>query len=74
MRGCSRVGGSRFPPVHDVSDRLSLPLCYRELLGKAPKETGGVPHSAEVPPRSNGTHASYGVLEGEELHLLKPSP
>ncbi len=33
--GCRRVGSSRFPLVHDVSDRLSLPLCYQELLGKA---------------------------------------
>ncbi len=35
LRGCSHVGISRFPPEHDVSDRLSLPLCCRELLRKA---------------------------------------
>ncbi len=35
LRGCSRIGSSRFPPAHDVSDRLSLSLCCRELLGKA---------------------------------------
>ncbi len=32
--GCSRGGSSRFPPAHDVSERLSLLLCSRELLGK----------------------------------------
>ncbi len=35
LRGCSRDGSSRFPPAHDVFDRLSLLLCCRELLGKA---------------------------------------
>ncbi len=32
--GCSRGGSSRFPPAHDVSERLSLLLCCWELLGK----------------------------------------
>ncbi len=35
LRGCSRSGSSRFPPPHDVLDRLCLLLCCRELLGKA---------------------------------------
>ncbi len=32
--------------------------------GEAPKETGGVPHSAEVPARSNGNPTGCGALEG----------
>ncbi len=35
LRDCSRGGSSRFPPAHDVFNRLSLLLCCRELLGKA---------------------------------------
>ncbi len=35
LRGYKRSGISRFPPAHDVFDRLSLPLWCRELLGKA---------------------------------------
>ncbi len=35
LRGCSRGGSSRFPPAHDVLNRLSLLLCCQELLGKA---------------------------------------
>ncbi len=35
LRGCSQGGSSRFPPAHDVFERLSLLLCCRELLGKA---------------------------------------
>ncbi len=54
LRGCSRVGSSRFSPAH-VSDRLSLPLCCQELLGKAldsvVEEAGRVTreHSGTVP-------------------------
>ncbi len=32
--------------------------------GEAPKETGGVPHSAEVPARSNSKPTGCGALEG----------
>ncbi len=48
--------------------------------GGAPKETGGVPHSAEVPAWSDGTPADCGVLEGwgtplgEALTVILKSP
>ncbi len=42
--------------------------------GEAPKETGGVPRSAEVPARSNGNPTGCGALEGWGTPLGKPSP
>ncbi len=42
--------------------------------GEAPKETGGVPRSAEVPARSNGNLTGCGALEGWGTPLGKPSP
>ncbi len=48
--------------------------------GGAPKETGGVPHSAEVPAWSDGKPADCGVLEGwgtplgEALTVILKSP
>ncbi len=165
LRVCSWSGSSRFPPAHDVFDRLSLPMCCRNLLGTAlnsvwepartpprnhssnlegsglgrgfhmsrtfsaaqesiavisgsgsdnattpevgnavesssperqsspsdaaidiwssggaPKETSGVPHSAEAPVQSNGSPAGCGVLEGwrtplgEALTVILKSP
>ncbi len=35
LRGCHRIGSSRFSPVHDVFDRINLLLSCRKLLGKA---------------------------------------
>ncbi len=53
---------------------------YHWLPGGVPKETGDVPHSAEVPARSNGTLTGCGVFEmwetplGKALTVILKSP